>query len=146
MDAVKLKELLKEKGYKYTKQREIILDVLLLNDSLHLSPEDVYQILRDDHPEIGLATVYRNLQLLETLGILYRMDLNDGCSRYELRLKDENAHHHHHLICVECGRVEEFQNDYLEELEKMIEKEKGFIIEDHILKFFGRCKTCVAKK
>jgi Fur family ferric uptake transcriptional regulator len=142
MDAVKLKEVLKEKGYKYTKQREIILDVLINNDNLHLSPEDVYQKLQNDHPEIGLATVYRNLQLLENLGILYKINLNDGCNRYELSLKDENAHHHHHLICLKCGKVEEFENDYLEDLERIIEQEKGFKTEDHVLKFFGECKSC----
>lgn len=146
MDQVKLREILKLKGYKYTKQREIILNVILENQECHLSPEDVYQKLREKHPEIGLATVYRNLQLLESLGLLYKIDFNDGCQRYELKLNEESEHHHHHLICRICGKVEEFKNDSLEDLEKAIEREKGFQIEDHIVKFFGLCSSCAKNK
>ncbi len=94
-----LKEQLKEKGYKLTTQRRIILDVILENQGKHLSPEEIYEKVRGKFPEIGLATVYRTLQLFEELNIIYKLNFNDGCSRYELNTNNGD-HQHHHLICL----------------------------------------------
>ncbi|KNF09879.1 ferric uptake regulation protein Fur [Gottschalkia purinilytica] len=139
-----LKDKLKEKGYKLTVQRKAILDVFLENQSGHLSPEEIYDSVRDKYPDIGLATVYRTLQLLEQLNIIYKLNFDDGCSRYELNTSSED-HQHHHLICVECGTVFEVKLDLLENLELEIEREGEFKIVDHNVKFFGYCKDCQNK-
>jgi Fur family ferric uptake transcriptional regulator len=137
----KLKEQLKNQGYKLTPQRRAVLDVLLENEGKHLSTEEVYDLVKGDCPEIGLATVYRTLQLLEKMGVACRMNFDDGCNRYELVHKDED-HQHHHLICVSCGSVQEVEDDLLEALEGKVEDKYNFKIENHSVKFFGYCENC----
>lgn len=137
----KLKENLKEKGYKLTPQRRAIVDTIICNEGSHLTVEEIYDQVKKDCPEIGLATVYRTILLLEEMGIVYKLDLNDGCSRYELVHEDE-THRHHHLICTKCGKVIEVEGDLLETLEDEIEKKYSFKIEDHSVKFFGLCNEC----
>lgn len=133
-------EKLSEKDYKLTPQRQVILRAFLDNTEKHLSADDVYNIIRKTHPEVGLATVYRTLDLLAELSILQKMDFGDGRSRYEFA--EEEIHHHHHLICVSCGRVIEFEDDLMESLEAMISRKCGFKILDHEVKFYGRCDEC----
>ncbi|MBC9785979.1 transcriptional repressor [Heliobacterium chlorum] len=131
---------LHQKEYKLTPQRKIILQALLLDEDGHLSAEDLYGIVKQQHPEIGLATVYRTLELLADMDILQKMDFGDGRLRYELT--GDEAHHHHHLICTQCGKVYEFEDDLLDSLEQAIQKRKNFKIVDHQLKFFGICHHC----
>lgn len=137
-----LLNILKENGYKLTTQRKIIFNIFTENEGAHLSPEEIYDKVRDKHPDIGIATVYRTLQLLEDLDILYKVNFNDGCSRYELNLDKDAGHHHHHLICLNCGKVIEVELDLLENLEEEIEKSCEFEIVDHSVKFYGYCKSC----
>lgn len=136
-----VKKRFKEEGYKLTTQRRAILDVIVENKEKHLNPEEIYDIVKVKYPEIGIATVYRTLQLLEKLNIIYRVNFDDGYNRYELNYDSEN-HHHHHLICVKCGKVMEVKLDLLESLENEIEKENKFKIIDHNVKFFGYCANC----
>ncbi len=83
----------------------------------HLTAEEIYERVKESSPEIGLATIYRTIQMLLELKIIDRIYLDDGYVRYELGhvYEDEDSHHHHHLICVKCGRVMSFQGDLLEE-------------------------------
>ncbi|HHV45518.1 MAG TPA: transcriptional repressor [Tissierellia bacterium] len=141
MNIEEVKELLKEEGYKLTTQRQAILDAICENHEKHLNPEEIYDIVKKKYPDIGIATVYRTLQLLEKLNIIYRVNFDDGYNRYELNYASEN-HHHHHLICLNCGKVMEVKIDLLEALENEIEKEYNFRILDHNLKFFGYCSDC----
>ena len=136
-----LKEDLKKKGYKLTPQRRAILDIIVDCEGKHLTAEEIYDEVKKTCPEIGLATVYRTIALLEQIGFVSRLNLNDGCSRYELIHDDEN-HMHHHLICNRCNAVIEVEDDLLEELEDRISKEYEFKIVDHSLQFFGVCKQC----
>lgn len=136
-----LKEDLKKKGYKLTPQRRAIVDTIVDNEGKHLTAEEIYDEVKKRCQEIGLATVYRTISLLEEIGVVSRLHLNDGCSRYELVHSDEH-HMHHHLICNKCNAVIEVQDDLLEEIEKRISKEYKFTILDHSLKFFGSCKKC----
>lgn len=136
-----LKLILKEKGYKLTPQRRSILDEIIKNEGSHLTTEEIYDLVKVNCPEIGLATVYRTVQLLEEMGVLYKLDLDDGCNRYELCDEDE-SHQHHHLICQNCGKVIEVEGDLLEELEQVIEKKYNFKIKNHSLKFYGICDNC----
>ena len=136
-----LKENLKEKGYKLTPQRRAILDIIIEKEGQHLTAEEIYDDVKKRCPDIGLATVYRTVLLLEEVNVIYKLDLNDGCSRYELVHSDEE-HRHHHLVCNKCKRVYEVQDDLLEELEERIEKTYKFKILDHSVKFFGICSEC----
>lgn len=136
-----LKDELKKKGCKLTPQRRAIVDVIADNEGKHLTTEEIYDEVKALCPEIGLATVYRTVTLLEEMGIVSRLDLNDGCSRYEITHQDE-VHRHHHLICNKCNKVLEVQDDLLEELEEGIEKEYKFKILDHSVKFYGICEEC----
>lgn len=137
-----LKKRLQHGQYKMTPQRKVVLEVFLNNENKHLSAEDVHGILRDNDSDIGLATVYRALELMCEIGILQKMDFGDGCSRYELNMTAPNAHQHHHLICRRCGKVIEFSDDLMEELESCIAEQCNFKVIDHQVKFFGYCEEC----
>lgn len=144
MDAIDFKEKLKEKGCKLTMQRRSVLDVMMEHDGEHLSTEEIYDQVKSKFPEIGLATVYRTVQLFEEMGIVDRLNLDDGCSRFELA-KEGRVHHHHHLICEKCNKVFEVEHDLLDDIEKEIEKKYGFKIHDHNVMFYGICKDCENK-
>lgn len=135
-------EKLKKKGYKFTPQRKAILDAVADHKGQHLSSEEIYDIVRVSSPDIGLATVYRTVQLLVDMDVLSKLNLDDGFVRYELCDHTEDQHNHHHLICSECGKIIEVREDLLESLEQEIEKKYAFLIKDHKLKFFGICETC----
>ncbi|MCR1897956.1 transcriptional repressor [Irregularibacter muris] len=140
-----IKEELRKKGYKLTPQRRNTLNVILERDGEHLSTEEIYEYVKKECPEIGLATVYRTLQLFEDIGLLHKHNFDDGCNRYELA-DPKQDHQHHHLICLSCGKVSEVEGDLLEELEQEIQTKKGFQITNHTLKFFGYCKDCKKKQ
>lgn len=137
-----LKEKLKETGFKITPQRRAIVDILLKNKSEHLSSEEIYDLVRVDCPEIGLATVYRTMQLLDEIGVTSKLNLDDGCIRYELSLDREDCHNHHHLICKSCGKIMEVHEDLLDNIEKEIQELYKFKILDHDVKFYGLCDAC----
>lgn len=141
LDFSVLKEELKQKGYKLTPQRRAIVDTIIEKEGEHLTTEEIYDEVKKNCPEIGLATVYRTIILLEELGVICKLDLDDGCSRYELVHKNE-GHRHHHLVCNECKGVMEVQDDLLDELEEEVERSYGFKILDHSVKFFGVCRKC----
>lgn len=138
----KIKQQLQAQGYKLTPQREATVRVLLENEEDHLSAEDVFMLVKDKAPEIGLATVYRTLELLSELHVVEKMNFGDGVARYDLR-DESNNHHHHHLICVQCGSVDEIFEDWLIPLEQRLEKEYNFHVLDHRLDFQGICHRCI---
>jgi len=132
-------EKLHRNEYKVTPQRQIILKAFLNNSERHLSAEDIYNIIRAEHPEIGLATVYRTLELFAELDILRKLNFGDGRSRFEFL---DSSNHHHHLVCLKCGYVIEFEEDIMGEVEKTVADQSGFKITDHRVKFYGLCKKC----
>jgi len=136
-----IKEALHDAKYKLTPQREVTLRVLLENESDHLSAEDVFMKVKEKYPEIGLATVYRTLELLNELKILDKINFGDGVARYDLR-KEGAEHFHHHLVCISCGDVEEIEEDLLGDVEDKVENDFHFKITDHRLTFHGVCKSC----
>ena len=131
-----------DQNYKLTSQRQLILDIFLKNQDKHLSAEDVHYIIKQQNSDIGLATVYRTLELLSELKVLHKINFGDGKSRYELNQTTSETHHHHHLICIECHKVIEFEEDLLETLESVISKNSKFKIIDHQVKFHGYCEEC----
>ncbi len=138
-----LREKLYEKNYKMTPQRKEILQVFADDaNNKHLSAEEVHEILQAKNFDFGLATVYRNVELLNELGILSKIEFGDGRARYELSSTDPQVHNHHHLICLKCKKVIEFDEDLLDDLEKFISKKADFKIVNHEVKFFGYCSEC----
>ena len=135
-----LKEKLRERGCKLTPQRRSVLDTIIENNGRHLSAEEIYDIVKIKCPEIGLATVYRTMQIFEEVGLVYKHNFDDGRSRYELH--NDEDHQHHHLVCKKCSSVIEVEEDLLEKLEEQVEKKYNFSITNHNVKFFGYCEKC----
>jgi len=134
-------EKLRNKGYRNTEQRQAVLSAIIDNEGRHLSTEEIYDIVKANSPDIGLATVYRTLLLLEEMNLIHKVDFNDGRSRYELN-KSNEEHLHHHLVCTQCGSIYEVKDDLLEQLEKQIYNKNGFLVTNHSVKFYGLCSDC----
>lgn len=141
------KSLLKQNGLKVTTQRVTILEVLSSRPGKHFTAEEIYDFVKKKYPDIGIATVYRTIQVLSELSLIDKLNLDDGYTRYEISKngKENESHHHHHLICLNCGNVYAFQDDLLEMLENRIMDTMGFEVVDHEVKLFGRCKKCREK-
>ncbi len=138
----RLKEKLREKGYKMTPQRRAILEVIASHPGEHLSTEEIYEFVKSNNqPDIGLATVYRTLILFADLNMISKIHLDDGLVRYEMILENE-IHQHHHLICGNCGGITEVMGDWLDEIVERIENLHQFKITDHKLIMYGICKDC----
>ena len=148
-ESFKLQDLrgrLSERNYKMTPQRKEILQIFIdCGDGFHLSAEEVHELLSQKDFDFGLATVYRNVELLNRLGILNKVDFGDGRNRYELSPADPQIHQHHHLICLNCKKVIEFEDDLLDDLENLIARKSDFQIINHEVKFFGYCADCQKK-
>ncbi|MCF1684971.1 transcriptional repressor [Tetragenococcus halophilus] len=140
----KTKKQLHESGFKLTPQREATLLVLLENEKDHLSAEEIFFFVKQKNPDIGLATVYRTLDILVDLKIVDKISFDDGVARYDLR-KEGAKHFHHHLLCLECGNIEEINEDLLGNVEEIVEKNFHFVVKDHRLTFHGICQNCQNK-
>lgn len=137
-----VEEKLKSSDYKLTPRREFVLRVLLENKDKHLSAEEVYNLVKLKAPDVGLATVYRTLELFSEFDIIHSINFGDGRKRYEFGEAGSEGHHHHHLICTSCGKIMEVDEDLLGDLEKRVSKEKDFLVTNHQLKIFGLCCDC----
>ncbi|ARU47867.1 Fur family transcriptional regulator [Sulfurospirillum diekertiae] len=133
------KELLKNNSLKFTKQREVVLKTLYEKDE-HFTPEDLYIFLRSTYPElnIGIATVYRTLNLLEESLMVTSISFGVAGKKFELA----NKPHHDHMICKNCGLIIEFQNDKIEQLQLEIAQANHFTITSHLMQLRGLCKEC----
>ena len=131
---------LKSSGLKATLPRIKILEVFQRTAQRHMTAEDVYKALLQDGADVGLATVYRVLMQFEQADILKRSHFESERAVYELN----QGEHHDHLVCLDCGRVEEFHDADIEALQIKVAKKKGFEIADHALSLYAHCskKTC----
>lgn len=129
---------LKKVGLKVTLPRLKILQILEQSAEHHLSAEDIYKISLESGEDIGLATVYRVLTQFEQAGLVVRHHFEGGHSVYEL----DSGSHHDHLICVKCGKVEEFVDPIIEKRQEEIAMNAGYQITDHSLNIYGICSTC----
>jgi len=134
----RIASLLRQRGYKLTPQRRAVLNEIAQSRE-HLTPADIYEKVRREHPGIGLVTIYRTLEILTGLGLLCEVHAGGSCRSYLLRRPPE---HHHHLICSGCGGVVDFDECDLNELAQRLSRQTGFEIEGHLLEFFGRCQDC----
>lgn len=129
---------LRKVGLKVTLPRIKILEILEHHADRHLSAEEIYKILLEAKEDIGLATIYRVLTQFETADLVTKHNFEGGYSVFELN----QGEHHDHLVCVKCGRVEEFVDDTIEQRQEQIAKEAGFEITDHSLNIYGICPAC----
>ncbi|GAX87134.1 Fur family transcriptional regulator, ferric uptake regulator [Lebetimonas natsushimae] len=136
-----LREFLKKQGLNFTKQREIIFSTLYNNPN-HLTAEDLYLVIKKQHPElnIGIATVYRTLAMLEENGLISFIQCSNG-KKFEI-----SKSHHDHLICTACGKIVEFHNNEIEKLQEKIAKENSFKLTNHIMQLYGLCEECQKKE
>ena len=139
----KFRALLKNNALKFTKQRELILKFLYENEG-HFTPEDIYMLIKKEYPDvnIGIATVYRTLTLLENEGIASSISFGTQGKKYELGLKK----HHDHLICTSCGEIIEFFDETIEKQQEMIAEKYHFLMTDHTMKIIGLCEKCQQKQ
>jgi Fur family transcriptional regulator, ferric uptake regulator len=126
---------LKSTGLKATLPRLKILDVFQKGSQRHMTAEDVFRVLLEERSDIGLATVYRVLTQFEQAGILSRSHFESGKAVYELN----EGTHHDHMVCLDCGRVEEFYDAEIEKRQQAVAKAKGFSIADHALSLYAHC-------
>jgi Fur family ferric uptake transcriptional regulator len=133
------KTLLKSNTLKFTKQRELILKFLYENEG-HFTPEDIYMLIKKSYPDvnIGIATVYRTLTLLENEGIASSISFGAQGKKYEFGMRK----HHDHLICTGCGEIIEFFDETIEERQEEIAKKFNFKMQDHTMKIIGLCEKC----
>lgn len=129
---------LKKAGLKVTIPRLKILEVLEKSSAQHFSAEDIYRILHEGGEEIGLATVYRVLTQFEEAGLVIRHHFEGDVSVFEL----DQGIHHDHLVCIQCGKVEEFMDAVIEKRQQEIALDAGYIMTDHNLNIYGICGGC----
>jgi Fur family ferric uptake transcriptional regulator len=127
---------LRKAGLKVTLPRLKILEILESSATRHLSAEDIYRQLLGSNEDIGLATVYRVLTQFEAAGLVTRHHFEDGMAVFELN----HGTHHDHIVCVDCGRVEEFIDSGIEDRQTAVAKRMGFDIHDHSLILYGHCE------
>ena len=135
-------EELKEAGLKATLPRIKILKIMEECSVRHLSAEDIYKTLIESGEDVGLATVYRVLTQFENAGLVTRHHFESGSAVFEL----SQGSHHDHILCLKCGKVDEFVDDIIEQRQKAIAEDAGYAMMDHCLYIYGICKNCQDKK
>ena len=139
----RFKRVLRDNGLKYTKQREVLLQTLY-NNSEHFTPEQLYLYIKERYPglNVGIATVYRSLNLLEESGMATSISFGAQGKKFELA----NKPHHDHMICRQCGVIVEFEDQIIEKRQLAIAKEHGFKLTGHIMQLYGVCSECNKQK
>jgi Fur family ferric uptake transcriptional regulator len=135
---------LRKAGLKVTLPRLKILEILEHSTTRHMSAEEIYKKLLDSSEDIGLATVYRVLTQFEGAGLVSRHHFEDGMAVFEIN----HGTHHDHIVCMDCGTVEEFVDPEIETRQNVIAKRLGFLIEEHSMVLYGRCQRpdCPSRK
>ena len=135
-----VKGLLRKAGLKVTNQRMIVLDIIASHPAEHLTAEEIYDLAKVNSPEIGLATIYRTVQVLLDLHVIDKVTFDDGFTRYELNGEESaSGHRHHHAICTGCGKVYSLESDLLDSLEAEVMEKLGFLGMNHEVKLYGLC-------
>ena len=134
-------------GHRFTIPRQAIIETLE-KTSEHLSAEDIYLKVHKQYPNIGLTTVYRTLEVLAQMRLVFKFDFGDGRARYELSHSDSKKDHHHHLVCTSCNRIIDYTDfineevELLNKTEKALSKKFNFKISNHLIQFYGLCEKC----
>lgn len=136
------KKVLKSSGLKFTKQREVLLRTLY-NSDVHFTPENLYIKIKEKYPQlnVGIATVYRTLNLLEDSNMATSISFGAQGKKFELA----NKPHHDHIICKSCGKIVEFEDAAIEKRQILIAQNHGFTLTGHMMQLYGICSDCVKK-
>ncbi len=138
-----LKQYIAKHGLKTSRQRELIADVFFAAGG-HVSIDELLERVRTTDPKVGQATVYRTMKLLTRCGLAEARQFGDGHTRYEP--VEDNHEHHDHLICTSCGRIVEFHNEQIEEMQDRVAGEHGFVVTHHKMELYGLCPSCREKR
>jgi len=136
---------LRNKGFRLTLPRQVVLNIFNQNPR-HLSAEEVFFLVHRDYPNIGLASIYRTLNLLTQMGLIHKFNFGDGRSRYELASKVKKEYHH--LVCIQCGRIIDYNNpteketESIKEIEKELADKYKFKVNSYQIYFYGVCEKC----
>ncbi len=133
----KIAATLRQYGYKLTPQRWVVIRTIISSQD-HLTPAAMYKKVHQEHPNIGLVTIYRTLGILAKLGLICELHAGGSCRSYAISAPGR----HHHLICSNCGTVVDFTGYNLSRLEQRLSIETGFKVADHLLEFIGLCQAC----
>ena len=131
-----LRTFIAKEGLKNSRQREIIAQVFF-DSTEHIRVEDLLQKVREVDPKVSQATVYRTMKLLVDCSLAEARQFQDGQTRYEA--SDDEGHHHDHLICTKCGKIVEFVDERIEELQVEVAASFGFKVSDHKMELYGVC-------
>ncbi len=134
----RLGDVLLRRGLKHSRQREVIVETFYAMGG-HVPVEALVARVRRQDPRVSVATVYRTMKLLAESGLAVPREFGDGQTRYE---PAAGAPHHDHLICTGCGRIVEFENEQIEDLQLQVARSHGFVVERHRLELYGRCAAC----
>ena len=136
------KKIIKDNGLKYTKQREILLKTLY-NSSYHFTPESLNMHIKEKYPDlnIGIATIYRTLNLLENARMVTSISFGAQGKKFELA----NKPHHDHIICKSCGKIVEFTDQEIENKQLEIAQKNGLTLTSHLMQLYGICEKCSKK-
>lgn len=140
IDEASFKRIIREMGLKVTHQRLAILAALTAGRA-HVTAQEVYEAIQDDHPEIGFATVYRFLRKMTEQSFVTEVRMGGLPARYELTPR----RHHDHLTCESCGKIVEFENSQIENLQSQVADQHGFKLTHHVLELYGYCSNCQKK-
>lgn len=141
-EAEMLRDYIQRKSLRFSEKRLIILEAFL-ESNRHLTAEDLHAVVRKKDPSIGIATIYRTLQLFTECGICGELSLGDAAARY---YPTGGKEHHDHLICLRCGRVVNIVSSGIEKTQERLARKNGFLLESHRLDLFGVCGACRKKK
>ena len=136
-----LEHEIRNTGLKVTEPRLKILSVFEKSKARHLSAEDIHDTLKAKSVVVGMATIYRALANFEKAGILSKSTFDDGRAIYEIN----EGPHHDHIVCIDCGNVEEFVDEEIEKRQKKIANQKGYSLKSHSLVLYGSCSQCLGK-
>ena len=134
----RLKKVLHNEGLRFTRQREAVWNEIINNDD-HREADEIYMAIKLKGVSVSRATVYRTIDVLLKNNLVRKLDLGVGPSKFEHKI---NARHHDHIICIQCGRIEEFMVDKIENLQDKVAEEYGFKLVRHIHQLFGLCENC----
>ena len=137
-----LRRYMIDRGLKSTAQRELIAEIFFDTDT-HISLDELLHKVKSKNPRVGYATVYRTMKLLSESGLAMERHFGDGQTRFEQATEDE---HHDHLICTECGKILEFENENIEDLQKEVAKVSNFTVTRHKLELYGMCSKCAKQE
>lgn len=144
MNTEEVRSIFEENNQKFTKQRELIFNVLKTSSEKHLTPEQLFSIVHKDHKQVGIATVYRTLNIFEELGIVNKQEFTDQAYTYEIMNSDND--HHDHIICTSCGKILEDEFLSVDDVKSSLKKDYNFDLSYYSLRIYGICSDCQNNK